>query len=171
MTYHQHPHTPDWVYEGDRAIGQAKTTVDAAAFVAAFNRMANPKDGPLKWGCKIVRLSDGDWDIQSPTGVYWWCRGQREWLKYSSGGVDRFGIYAEHGKAAAILNACTIPPPDYSEPRHPCKECGKVMEYDKGEHGDPQTMANPMGGCPPVPAGWCCECGHFEELERKDDDE
>ncbi len=50
-----------------------------------------------------------------------------------------------------------------------CPKCGTAMEYDKGEPGDPQTMANPMGECPPVPTGWVCtndDCDGFVAEDR-----
>ncbi len=168
MTYHQHPHTPDWVYIGDRAIGQAKTTVDAAAFVAEFNRLAEPKDGPLKWGCKLHKCADGRYLVVNAAETHFWSSSMRQWFEET--GRFRVGCWPHPAVELANFENCSVPPPDYTEPRHPCKECGQEMEFAKGDPGDPQTMANPMGGCPPIPAGWCCECGHFEE-DRKERDE
>lgn len=42
-----------------------------------------------------------------------------------------------------------------------CPKCQTEMEYEPGDSGEPPSWDCPMGGSPPVAAGWVCECGEF----------
>lgn len=47
-------------------------------------------------------------------------------------------------------------------PEKTCPNCYLPLEYDEGDPGEPPTLACPMGGAPPSPPAWVCECGYFE---------
>lgn len=75
---------------------------------------SSPKPEGLKWDCKMVQSEDGDHDIMSPTGKYFFAAGVSEWALCDvfAPGVGSLRKH-EHAKAIAALNACTTPPPDW----------------------------------------------------------
>jgi hypothetical protein len=52
----------------------------------------------------------------------------------------------------------------------PCPKCGEPMSWEAADPGEAPTWNCPMGGAPPSPAGWGCDCGEWTPDEEDEHD-
>lgn len=101
----------------------------------------------LKWGCGIVKRTDGWWDVMSADGKWFYANASGgSWQAATDDDFDpACGEWRSYSTALAALNACQTPPPDY-KPSDP-KPSGEGGEGWMGDVVPPSDTEKPCERC------------------------